>query len=257
MSLRFASLGSGSRGNATLVQSANVLLLIDCGFTISETERRLQLLGHQPADIDAILVTHEHGDHIKGVGPFARKYQLPVYLTHGSARHPSMNKLVAHSLLKSINSHRTLRIGDIDITPVAVPHDAHEPCQFVFRSKQKTFGLLTDLGSITPFVIEQYQHCDALMLECNHDLRMLSMGPYPPSLKLRVGGQWGHLSNQQAANFLQQIETERLQHLVISHISEKNNTETLAREAVLAIYKRQESLLMANQDQGIDWLSLD
>ena len=254
MTLHFASLGSGSRGNATLIQSDNALLLVDCGFTIKETERRLHALGHDPRDIDAILVTHEHSDHIKGVGPFARKYQLPVYLTHGTGQYDGLSKL---SALVQINIQRRFVIGDIDITPVAVPHDAREPCQFVFRSANKTFGLLTDLGSITPFVTEQYRHCDALMLECNHDPRMLSTGPYPHALKLRVGGHWGHLSNQQAANLLQAIDSERLQHLVISHISEKNNTEALARQAVSSVFSAADALLLADQDQGTGWLAID
>lgn len=257
MTITFSSLGSGSRGNATLVKTEQALLLVDCGFTIKETERRLQLRGHSPDDIDAILVTHEHSDHIKGVGPFARKHKLPVYLTHGTAQYDGLSKLTA---LNHINTHRQFTIGDIDITPVAVPHDAREPCQFVFRSgaknNVKSFGLLTDLGSITPFVIDQYRHCDALMLECNHDLKMLSMGPYPPSLKSRVSGQWGHLNNNQSANLLRQIECERLQHLVISHISEKNNTQALAMEAVTGVYDDWNSLLLADQASGTEWMEV-
>lgn len=253
MPLRFASLGSGSRGNATLIASSSGLVMIDCGFTIKETVRRLAHLGHSPDDLDAILVTHEHGDHIGGVGPLARRYNIPVYLTHGTAQHKGVAKLPVREL---IDTHNVFSVADIEVTPVVVPHDAREPCQFVLRHDQKTLGVLTDLGSITPFVIEQYQHCDALMLECNHDARMLSMGPYPPSLKLRVGGQWGHLNNQQAANFLDSIEHARLQHLVISHISEQNNTEQLAWQAIVDIYGREDKLLLANQSEGFDWLAI-
>jgi phosphoribosyl 1,2-cyclic phosphodiesterase len=253
VSLHFASLGSGSKGNATLVKSADALLLIDCGFTIKETERRLALLGLTPSDVSAILVTHEHSDHIKGVGPLARKYKLPVHLTHGTGKYDGVSKLTTR---QAINTHKDFSIADIDITPVAVPHDAREPCQFVFRSAQKTLGVLTDLGSITPFVIEQYKHCDALMLECNHDPRMLSMGPYPASLKLRVGGLWGHLSNQQAAELLRNINHQQLQHLVISHISEQNNTEELARSAIDSVKEEWESLIMADQNEGIGWLEI-
>jgi phosphoribosyl 1,2-cyclic phosphodiesterase len=253
MTIQFASLGSGSRGNATLIKSPHALLLVDCGFTIKETERRLLLLGHQPSDITAILVTHEHSDHIKGVGPFARKHKLPVYLTHGTGQYAGLKKTAN---LNAINISQNFTLADIEVTPVAVPHDAREPCQFVFRNNHKTFGLLTDLGSITPHIIKQYQECDALMLECNHCLRMLSMGPYPPSLKQRVAGQWGHLNNQQAANLLRQIESERLQHLVISHISEKNNTAELARTAVAEVYGDKSSLILADQQQGIDWLAI-
>lgn len=251
--MRFASLGSGSRGNATVVESAQALLLVDCGFTIKETERRLDLLGKQPQDITAVLVTHEHSDHIKGVGPFARKYDLPVYSSHGTRQYEGLSKI---NSLTEIDIRQHFTIKDIEVTPVAVPHDAREPCQFVFRSGSKTLGILTDLGSITPFVTEQYRQCDALMLECNHDPRMLSMGPYPPSLKQRVGGNWGHLSNHQAAGLLRYIELERLQHLVISHISEKNNTEELAREAICEVYGDRESLIFADQKQGVDWLEV-
>ena len=253
MSLRFASLGSGSKGNATIVESEHALLMIDCGFTIKETERRLSLLGHHPEDVNAILVTHEHSDHIKGVGPFARKHQTPVYLTHGTSQYDKLGKLPQYHL---INIQCGFQIADINITPVAVPHDAREPCQFVFRKNKKTLGLLTDIGSITQYVTEQYRYCDALMLECNHCPRMLSMGPYPYALKQRVGGQWGHLSNQQAANLLRHIDVERLQHLVISHISEKNNTQTLARDAISEIYGDKKSLVLANQHKGVDWLAL-
>lgn len=252
MSLHFISLGSGSKGNATLVKSANVLLLVDCGFTLKETEKRLRAIGHQPEDITALLVTHEHGDHIRGVGAFARKHRVPVYLSHGTAQYDGLDKIER----VEINSHRDFSIADIDVTPVAVPHDAREPCQFVFRQAQKTFGLLTDLGSITPFVIEQYQHCDALMLESNHDSRMLAVGPYPPSLKLRVGGQWGHLNNQQAAGLLSYLDPGRLQHVVISHLSEQNNTELLVREAIIPVCGEGTALLFAGQETGTDWIEV-
>jgi phosphoribosyl 1,2-cyclic phosphodiesterase len=227
--------------------------MVDCGFTVKETERRLQRLGHQPEDVTAVLVTHEHSDHIKGVGPFSRKYQLPVYATHGTSHYEGLAKVPE---LLTVNCHQTLQIADIEVAPVAVPHDAREPCQFLFTCQQKTLGVLTDLGSITSYVSERYAQCDGLMLESNHDPKMLAMGPYPQSLKHRVGGHWGHLSNQQAAQLLSQIELERLQHLVISHISEQNNTEQLARDAIYEVYGEEKPLLFADQVEGIDWLEL-
>lgn len=254
MGLRFASLGSGSKGNATLVESSSALLLVDCGFTIKETVRRLALFGYTPNDLTAILVTHEHGDHISGVGPLARRYNIPVYLTHGSALFHGVAKLPCRHI---IDTHRTFAIEDIVVTPVVVPHDAREPCQFIFCYQNKTLGVLTDLGMITPFIIEQYQQCDSLMLECNHDVRMLAMGPYPLSLKQRVGGQWGHLNNHQAAGLLAEIETGALQQLVISHISQQNNTQQLAHEAIADVYQGEGQLLFAEQDQGFDWLAIN
>jgi phosphoribosyl 1,2-cyclic phosphodiesterase len=253
MALQFASLGSGSKGNATLVKSDSALLMVDCGFSIKETERRLAQFGHQPDQLTAILVTHEHSDHIAGVGRLARKYGLPVYATHGTLRHKS---LAATDRLQIINCEQSFTLADIEITPVAVPHDASEPCQYLFSKQSKTFGVLTDLGSITPHVTERYRHCDALMLESNHDPAMLSMGPYPPSLKQRVSGRWGHLSNQQAANFLRDMDCRRLQHLVISHISEQNNTEQLARAAITEVFGDGAELKMADQQQGLGWLGI-
>ncbi len=251
MSLHFASLGSGSRGNATLVRSRETLLLVDNGFTLRETERRLRLLGYSPDQLSAVLVTHEHGDHIKGVGPLARKYQLPVYATHGTACSTVLGRLPA---LVPISPHRTFCIDDIDVQPVAVPHDAREPCQFIFERRGLRFGMLTDLGCITPHVIEQYRHCDTLMLECNHDPTMLSTGPYPQALKRRVGGRWGHLSNQQSAGLLRELDTRRLQHLVLSHISETNNCEQLAREVIAGVSDC--TPFLATQDRGIEWLEI-
>lgn len=251
--MRFASLGSGSRGNGTLVESGDTCLLIDCGFTVKETERRLARLGRSADDLSAVLVTHEHSDHIKGVGPLARKYGLSVYATHGTAQYEGMAGLPG---LCEVNTHDTFLIGDVEISAVAVPHDAREPCQYVFANRGRRLGLLTDLGSITPFVIEQYRDCDALVLEFNHDSDMLAVGPYPPSLKRRVGGDWGHLNNHQAAQLLSMVEQARLQHLVMAHISEKNNTVALAEQALGAVMTHCEAVLSADQEAGFDWLAI-
>ncbi len=251
--MRFASLGSGSRGNGTLVESAGSCLLVDCGFSICDTERRMARLGRSPAELAAILVTHEHSDHIKGVMPLARKYSLPVYASQGTAAYQQLGKA---DYYRKICLRQPFAVGDLAVIPVAVPHDAREPCQFVIKAGKKTFGLLTDLGSITPFVCEQYRDCDALMLECNHDSRMLATGPYPEPLKRRVGGAWGHLNNRQAADFLQTLDTERLQHLVLSHISDKNNTEALARAAIAEVFTDDARLQTADQALGTEWLAI-
>jgi phosphoribosyl 1,2-cyclic phosphodiesterase len=223
---RFASLGSGSRGNATLIQSDNTLLLVDCGFAAKELERRSAELSINLSQLDAILVTHEHGDHQRGVGPVARRYQTPVWMTAGTAQ-ANFGQLPDQQL---INPHLpAFHIGEIAITPVIVPHDARETIQFIFTNANKRLGLLTDLGHITPHIRAQYSRLDALLLEANHDPQKLANGPYPPKLQARVGGDYGHLNNQQAAAFLDTIDTSQLQHLVIAHLSEKNNDPTLAR----------------------------
>lgn len=253
--MRFASLGSGSRGNATLIQAGETCLLLDNGFSLRELEQRLARLTLRPEDIDALLVTHEHGDHIKGVGPLARKYQTPVWMTHGTWRSAPCGEVPE---LRLFGTHTpAFVIGDVTVTPFAVPHDAREPTQFTFSHRQLKLGILTDAGSFTPHVIAAIRDVDALLLECNHDAQMLRDGPYPPRLQQRVGGSYGHLSNDQAAQLLAQINHGRLQHLVVGHISEKNNHPDLARrslEAVCTSLASRISLLC--QDGGDGWFEL-
>ena len=252
--MQFASLGSGSRGNATLVRWGDAYLLIDCGFTVKETQRRLARLGVEAGQLAAILVTHEHSDHLSGVAPLARRHQLPVYMTPGTYKAKDLGSLPA---LEFIHGYRPFSVGGFDVTPVAVPHDAREPAQFVLRAGGKRLGVLTDLGSITPHVEDCYGTCDALVLEANHDPGMLASGPYPPALKRRVGGPWGHLSNLQTAGFLARVERARLQHLVVAHISQKNNSTALARDALTAETDGIARVHYACQDQGFDWLSIE
>jgi len=252
--MRFASLGSGSRGNATLVQSEDTLILIDCGFAVKEIERRCMGLGVSPKDISAILVTHEHADHIRGVGPAARRYDLPVWMTHGTAHASDCGKMQR----RNFSSHNgSFTIGSIRIEPIPVPHDAREPSQFIFHFKQRRLGLLTDLGSVTSHISEILGPLDAMILEANHDPDMLKNGPYPASLKSRVGGDYGHLSNQQAADLLRQMDHGRLQHLAIGHISEKNNTHALVQDQMLSVEGlQQENLNYLRQDCATGWFNI-
>lgn len=251
--MRFASLGSGSRGNATLVEQGNTLLLIDCGFSLRETERRLLRLGRDPAQVSAVLVTHEHGDHLSGVALFARRYGVPVWLSAGT--HAACSNGIAGSQI--FNSHAAFAIGELEVTPYPVPHDAREPTQFVFGNGDHRLGLLTDTGSLTPHIERQLSACDALLLECNHDRTMLANGVYPPMLKARVGGDYGHLSNDQAGTLLRRIDCSRLQHIVAAHLSDKNNTPQLAVTALAtALDCSQEWIGVARQDDGLDWREL-
>lgn len=233
MAFRFASLGSGSRGNATVVQAGTTSILLDCGFAAREFAARCARLGFDPRSLTAILVTHEHGDHMRGVGAVARRYGIPVWMSHGTWRSADFGAIADLTLFAGHGGG--LRIGDLSVTPVPVPHDACEPTQFVFEHGGARLGVLTDLGSITPRVVEAYDGVDALLLECNHDPDMLATGPYPPSLQARVGGHYGHLNNGQAADFLRRIEHRRLRQLVAAHLSEKNNSPELARRALQAV----------------------
>lgn len=251
--MRFASLGSGSRGNATLIEQGDTLLLVDCGFSLRETERRLLRLGRDPAQVGAILVTHEHGDHICGVALFARRYKVPVWLSAGT-RSACRDEIPGAVVF---NSHAPFAVGDLEITPFPVPHDAREPAQFVFGNGAHRLGLLTDTGSLTPHIEQQLTGCDALLLESNHDRTMLANGIYPPVLKARVGGDYGHLSNDQAAALLRRIDCSRLQHIVAAHLSDKNNTPQLAGAALSAALDcSQEWIGIAGQDDGLGWREL-
>lgn len=249
--MRFAMLGSGSRGNATVIEANGTRVLVDCGFTLGETEQRLQRLGIDPASLDAILVTHEHGDHLGGVGRLARRHRVPVWMTHGSYA-VWKDREVPHSL--RFSPHQSFRIGALEIQPYPVPHDAREPCQYVIVADGRRLGILSDAGHITPHMRAMLADCDALMLECNHDPQMLSVGPYPEALKRRVGGTLGHLSNAQAAGLLQGYAVDRLQHLVLTHLSETNNCPDLARRLIVEAVGRDASwIVCAEQEAGLGW----
>ncbi len=252
--MRFASLGSGSKGNATLVQEGQTCLLIDSGFSLRELERRLARVGLTAEAVTAVLVTHEHGDHVGGVGPLARKYGLPVWATRGTVGGGRLGRLPDW---RPLDVHEPLAIGDLTVQAYPVPHDAREPCQFVFGNGAVRLGLLTDTGSITAHIRERLDGVEALILECNHDETLLANGPYPPSLKQRVGGRFGHLSNAQAAELLGHIDTGALRHLVAAHLSEQNNTESHARSALSeALGCHADWIDVADQDTGLDWREL-
>ncbi|WP_126456181.1 MBL fold metallo-hydrolase [Sulfuriflexus mobilis] len=252
--MRFALLGSGSRGNATLIEAGDTRLLLDCGFSETETRKRLGAFGLTPADLTAIVVTHEHSDHINGVGAVARKHGLAVYLTHGTAAANKTGELPERHLF---HSHDAFSIGDIDLQPFPVPHDAREPVQFVFSHGDLRLGVLTDTGSCTQHILDTLGGCDALILECNHDTGMLAEGPYPASLKARVGGRFGHLSNVQSRDIIAELDTSRLRYLVAAHISDKNNTAPLACAALAeGLGCRADEVRVAEQATGLDWHSL-
>lgn len=256
--MRFASLGSGSAGNATLVEVASTRLLVDCGFSIKEIVARLQRFDVEPESLTGILVTHEHDDHAKGVFRLAAKYAIPVWLTHGThkmcARYmPEKADVVCHI----IDSHTAFSIQDAAVTPYPVPHDAREPSQFVFSDGQSKLGILTDVGCSTLHIEQVLSACDALILECNHDLNLLATGPYARSLKDRVGGRLGHLDNQSAADLLSKLDNSKLKHIVAAHLSEKNNRPDLAQQALSQVLGcAQDWIAIAEQHAGLGWRAI-
>jgi phosphoribosyl 1,2-cyclic phosphodiesterase len=249
--VRFASLGSGSRGNATLIHAGDTCVLLDCGFSAREAEYRLARLGQSPAALTAVLVTHEHGDHISGVGALARKYALPVWASAGTLAADRLGEVPA---VTEFGSHESFALDGLEVTPFPVPHDAREPCQFVFGDGARRLGILTDAGSPTAHIAATLSGCDALVVECNHDKALLANGSYPPVLKARVGGDLGHLSNAQAAELVATLDTGRLRHMVAAHLSEKHNTPALAATALAgALGCGSEWIGVAHQARGLDW----
>ena len=251
--MRFASLGSGSKGNALIVQVAETIVMMDCGFGLAETEARLARAGLMPDDLDAILVTHEHSDHIGGVASFARKHKLPVWLTHGTAKVFNKGSL-SNALINFVDPHEVFSVGNVEVTPYFVPHDACEPVQYVFSDGNARLGVLTDTGSITAHIENTLSGCDALVLECNHDLDMLMRGPYPASLKQRVAGKFGHLDNVTAASLLAGIDCSRLKHIFAAHLSQHNNLPALATAALAGVLGCSTGWIgIAEQVSGFDW----
>ena len=251
--MRFASLGSGSRGNALIVDVGDTRVLLDCGFSVKATVERLGRLGIAAESIDAVLLTHEHSDHLGSAARFAARFGLPVYLTYGTQQ--ALSDCWPNCRL--IDSHQTFAIGSLEVQAFPVPHDAREPVQYVFSDGQHRLGVLTDCGTVTAHVLSMLDACNALVLECNHDTRLLAESSYPAMLKRRISGNFGPLGNGQAAELLTRIETSRLQHIVAAHLSEQNNRPELAVTALAtALGCDAEWIGVASQASGFDWRQL-
>lgn len=227
--------------------------MLDCGFAVRETERRLQRLGMAPTDIHAIVVTHEHQDHVGGVFKFARRHKIPVWLSYGTFR--AVEKHCDDVVFHFCRDGETVTIRDLEFIPYTVPHDAREPVQYVAQDGMFRFGVLTDAGHVTPHMINALSGCDALLLECNHDRQILANSDYPPSLKQRIGGAYGHLANDSTAEMLTAVDKSRLKTVIGAHLSRQNNTPELARGALCgATDPAAIRIVIACQDDGFDWI---
>lgn len=254
--MRFASLGSGSKGNAWLVEKNSTRVLIDCGFGVREMAGRLARLGLAPSDVSAILITHEHSDHARGAARFSAKHACPVWMTPGCR---TMLEATGERIEQGheVDSHGVFSVGDIEFHPYPVPHDAREPVQYVVTDGACRWGLLTDAGHVTAHMVAMLDGCDALALECNHDVDRLRRGGYPAALKTRILGRYGHLDNAAAADLLGRIDYRRLQHVVAAHLSEENNTPDLARAALAGVLQCDPDWIgVADQEQGMAWRSI-
>lgn len=254
--MRFCSLGSGSTGNATLVEAGATRLLIDCGFTQKELSLRLGRLGLDPSGLTALFITHEHGDHVGCALSLARRHRLPLWMSRGTWRAIGAPEL-DDDLLHFVSDGAPVAVGDLELSPYTVPHDAAEPLQLSCTDGQRRLGVLTDAGSITAHLLGALRGCDALLLECNHDRDLLANSSYPASLKARVGGRLGHLANDTAAEVLAACRHAGLRHVVAAHLSQQNNRPDLAAAALAgAVGAEADDIVVASARKGFDWLDL-
>src|SRR5450631_386979 len=253
MGVSLSVLGSGSRGNSAMVQSSSTRILVDVGMSCRETCKRIKAIGEDPHALSAILITHEHSDHVYGLLVLARKLEIPVFMTahthqawsrsmrDATGERPELGKL------ECFEAGRGFQVGDIAVMPFTIPHDAVDPVGFTFRVEGAKLGLATDLGRLLMNARDQLRGCDVLVLESNHDVEMLRNGPYPWSVKERVGSPTGHLSNKQLAEFFSNDYDGSAAYVVLAHLSEQNNHPELARAAAEKALGPRQTLLHHNR----------
>jgi phosphoribosyl 1,2-cyclic phosphodiesterase len=237
MGVSVTVLASGSRGNSTLIASTTTRVLVDAGISCRETFKRLKSLGEDPHRISAIVITHEHSDHVDGLAALARKLNVPVFMTGAAhqiwqrAMRDEAGEAPALDRLELFCAGRSFQIGDISLMPFTIPHDAADPVGFTFRAEGVKVALAMDLGYVPPNISDHLRGCDVLVMESNHDLEMLRGGPYPWSVKQRVMSRVGHLSNDALADFFRDSYDGGASYVVLAHLSEQNNHPEIARRA--------------------------
>lgn len=233
--MRFVSIASGSSGNCIYTGTENTHILIDAGISAKRIEKGLFELGVKPNELSAICITHEHSDHIKGLGVLARRYGVPIYGTEGTLREIQKAKGLGEfssDLLKPLTPDAPLSIGDMEVLPFHIDHDAADPVAYRIQAENKSVAVATDLGHYNQYTVDHLLDLDAVLLESNHDLRMLQTGPYPYYLKRRIMGDFGHLSNENAGRLLNCILNDKMKYILLGHLSKENNLPELAFETV-------------------------
>ena len=237
MGVSVSVLASGSRGNTAIVESARARILVDAGISCRETFKRLKSIGRDPREISAILITHEHSDHVYGLATLAKKLNVPVFMTGAThqawarALRDESSGLPSLGKLELFSAGRPFQISDITVTPFTIPHDAADPVGFTFSAEGTKIAIATDLGYMPASVRDHLRRCDVLIIESNHDLEMLRVGPYPWSVKQRVMSRVGHLSNESLAEFFAQYYDGGASYIVLAHISQENNHPEIALRA--------------------------
>lgn len=250
-------LASGSKGNAVYVSSGSVTILVDAGLSGIEIERRMRSRGLLPEKLDAIVVSHEHSDHIQGVGVLSRRYDLPVYM-NAKTREAALPYLGKIDDLKSFECGTAFQINDLNVHPFSISHDASDPAGFTISRNGSKIGIATDLGVVTAIVKEHLKNCNLIILEANHDPGMLIGGPYPWPLKQRIKSRTGHLSNEESNALLTELKHDRLDCVILAHLSETNNTSQVVLNAVgRSVADSDTQLSVACQDACGDIFYLD
>ena len=258
MSITVTMLASGSRGNCAIVASATTRILVDAGISGRETFTRMKSLGEDPHALAAILITHEHSDHVYGLATLAKRLRIPIFMT--GATHQAWARAIRNQQgekpqvekLERFDAGHRFQVGDIEVKPFTIPHDAADPVGFTFRAEGIKLGFATDLGYLPASVRDHLRGCDVLVMESNHDLEMLRVGPYPWSVKQRVMSRVGHLSNEALADFFSNDYDNSAAFVILAHLSQENNHPELARrEAERALSQRgglfQNRVLLAAQ----------
>lgn len=255
--IQFSVLGSGSKGNAVYIESEETAILIDCGFSGKELQSRLDKIGRDPSKLSAILVTHEHQDHIGGVGVLSRRFGLEVHMNEGTWRGAEKRVGKLHAMNSFVTGEK-YSYHDMEIKSFQISHDTRDPVGYVIGVNGTQLGYCTDTGKVTHLMGQRLKKCHGVILECNHDPILLKNGPYPLSLQQRVRSSQGHLANKDAAEFLEQIIHEELQHVVLAHLSEQNNQPEIAMAEVKKVIGEAESphIHLASQCTPLELLRL-